>query len=77
MTAPILVVDDEPAIRRLVRAALERSGSQVDEAANAAEALQGAARSGCVLVLLDLGLPDRDGLELIPQLKARGHAGLR
>ena len=74
MTAPILVVDDEPAIRRLIRAAIERSGSQVDEAANAAEALQGAARSGCELVLLDLGLPDRDGLELIPQLKARGLA---
>ena len=74
MTAPILVVDDEPAIRRLVRSALERSGQQVDEAANAAEALQGAARSGCELVLLDLGLPDRDGLELIPQLKARGLA---
>ena len=74
MTAPILVVDDEPAIRRLVRSALERSGQQVDEATNAAEALQGAARSGCELVLLDLGLPDRDGLELIPQLKARGLA---
>ena len=74
MTAPILVVDDEAAIRFLVRAALERSGQQVDEAANAAEALQGAARSGCELVLLDLGLPDRDGLELIPQLKARGLA---
>ena len=38
MTAPILVVDDEPAIRRLVRAALERSGSQVDSASPCATA---------------------------------------
>lgn len=74
MIAPILVVDDEPAIRRLVRAAIERSGRQVDEAANAAEAVAEAAHAGRELVLLDLGLPDRDGLELIPLLKARGLA---
>lgn len=74
MTAPILVVDDEPAIRRLVRAAIERSGQQVDEAANGAEAVSEASHPGCELVLLDLGLPDRDGLELIPLLKSRGLA---
>ncbi len=69
MTAPILIVDDEPAIRRLVRGALERAGERADEAATAAEALIAARRGGCELVLLDLGLPDRDGLELIPLLK--------
>lgn len=70
MTKQILIVDDEPAIRRLVSAALGRAGYDVEEAASAAEALTLARRPGCELVLLDLGLPDRDGLELIPLLKA-------
>jgi two-component system KDP operon response regulator KdpE len=70
MTPPILIVDDELAIRRLVRSALERSSYACAEAANAAEALTMARHPGCQLVLLDLGLPDRDGTELIPLLKA-------
>jgi two-component system KDP operon response regulator KdpE len=70
MTKQILIVDDEAAIRRLVSAALGRAGYDVEEAANAAEALTFARRPGCELILLDLGLPDRDGLELIPLLKA-------
>lgn len=74
MTAPILIVDDEPAIRRLVRGAIERSGQAADEASTAIEALSFARRAGCELVLLDLGLPDRDGIELVPQLKALGRA---
>ncbi len=74
MTAQILVVDDEPAIRRLVRGAVERFGLTVAEAANAAEALTLAKREGCELVLLDLGLPDRDGIELVPLIKAMDRA---
>lgn len=74
MTARILVVDDEPAIRRLVRGAVEREGHTVAEAATAAEALTAARREGCELVLLDLGLPDRDGLELVPLIKAADRA---
>lgn len=74
MTAPILIVDDEPAIRRLVRGALERQGLQADEAATSADALVCARRAGCELVLLDLGLPDRDGIELVPLLKAMNRA---
>lgn len=74
MTAQILVVDDEPAIRRLVRRAVERSGFTVAEAADAAEALTLARRDGCELVLLDLGLPDRDGIELVPLIKAMDRA---
>ena len=70
MTAQILIVDDEPAIRRLVRGAVERAGYDTSEAATAAEALTAARQEGCELVLLDLGLPDRDGLELVPLLKA-------
>jgi two-component system KDP operon response regulator KdpE len=74
MTSTILIVDDEPAIRRLVRGALERAGHEVREAATAAEAMAEARREGCELVLLDLGLPDRDGLELVPLLKALGRS---
>lgn len=74
MTPAVLIVDDEMAIRRLVRGALERNGHSCDEAANAAEALSKAARPGCQLVLLDLGLPDRDGIELIPPIKAMDRA---
>lgn len=74
MTRPILIVDDEPAIRRLLRGALERVDLQADEAATAAAALEQARRVGCELILLDLGLPDRDGLELIPLLKAMDRA---
>ncbi|MGL5838085.1 MAG: response regulator [Sphingorhabdus sp.] len=70
MIPPILIVDDEIAIRRLVRNALERSGYHCNEAGNAAEALAFARHPGCQLVLLDLGLPDRDGIELIPLIKA-------
>ena len=74
MNGQILIIDDEPAIRRLVRGAIERAGMTVTEAANAAEALIFARREGCELVLLDLGLPDRDGMELVPLLKAMDRA---
>jgi two-component system KDP operon response regulator KdpE len=74
MTGQILIVDDEPAIRRLVRGATERGGFAVSEAANAAEALAAAHHEGCELVLLDLGLPDRDGIELVALLKAMDRA---
>ncbi|MDE8653449.1 response regulator [Novosphingobium album (ex Liu et al. 2023)] len=65
-SATILVVDDEPAIRRLLHASLARSGYRVIEAGNAREALNAVQIDKPALVLLDLGLPDRDGLELIP-----------
>ena len=74
MSPRILIVDDEAAIRRLVRGALERAGESVAEASTAAEGLSLAHRPGCELVLLDLGLPDRDGIELVPLLKAKGRA---
>ena len=76
MTTPdrVLVVDDEPAIRRLLRTALERVGHAVSEAADAATALAVLAADRPAVVLLDLGLPDRDGLELIPLVRARSDA---
>lgn len=69
-----MIVDDEPAIRRLARAALERAGFAVREAENAREAMLFSQADRPDVVLLDLGLPDRDGLELVPLLKAKGLA---
>lgn len=70
----ILVVDDEFAIRRLVGAALRRVGHSVVEAESARKALNALAIDKPDLVLLDLGLPDRDGLELVPLIKTAGAA---
>lgn len=76
MTVPVcvLVVDDEPAIRRLLRASLDRSGYRVVEAGTARETTSALHIDKPDLVLLDLGLPDRDGLELIPLIKSAGAA---
>ena len=73
MTQPItiLVVDDEPAIRRLFHAGLSRAGYAVVEAGTAREALNAMAIDKPEVVLLDLGLPDRDGLELIPLMRGQ------
>jgi two-component system KDP operon response regulator KdpE len=70
--AKILVVDDEPAIRRLLGAGLARAGYRVVEAGTARDALSAMQIDKPEAVLLDLGLPDRDGLELVPLLKAAG-----
>lgn len=76
MTKPItlLVVDDEPAIRRLLHSGLARANYRVIEAGTAREALTSVQIDKPEAVLLDLGLPDRDGLELIPLIKAAGAA---
>lgn len=65
MSASILIVDDEMPIRRLLRVALERNGYATVEADCAKAALAKLEQSPPHLALLDLGLPDRDGLELI------------
>jgi two-component system KDP operon response regulator KdpE len=72
----ILVVDDEISIRRLLRAALERASYKVKEAANGREAIDMVAAEDPALVLLDLGLPDRDGLELIPLIRKQSQASI-
>lgn len=69
MAAKILVVDDELSIRRLLRNTLERAGYQVVEAVNGREALAKVVSEHPNAVLLDLGLPDRDGLELVPLIR--------
>ncbi|WP_242150121.1 response regulator transcription factor [Sphingomonas sp. BAUL-RG-20F-R05-02] len=74
MSATILVIDDEQPIRRLLRNTLERAGYRVVEAMNAGDALQVFRAERPSAVLLDLGLPDRDGLELVPLLRKAGEA---
>ena len=73
-TQRILVVDDEVHIRRLLQGTLTRADYEVVEAVNAAEALERARRTKPDAILLDLGLPDRDGLEIIQLLKAAAPA---
>jgi two-component system KDP operon response regulator KdpE len=72
MTEPqplVLVVDDEPQLRRFLRASLPNHGYRLVEAANGAEALSEAAARTPDLVLLDLGLPDLDGVEVTRRLR--------
>lgn len=66
----ILIVEDEPQIRRIVRSALEDEGCRVVEAGSAASALEQTATAMPALIVLDLGLPDRDGVTLIRELRA-------
>jgi two-component system KDP operon response regulator KdpE len=72
----VLVVDDEPHIRRLILAALERAGYAAIEAGTGREALERLRAERPDVVLLDLGLPDRDGLELVPLVKREGDTTL-
>ena len=68
----ILIVDDEPAIRRFLRTSLTAQNFAVVEAENAAAAIAAIARDKPDLAILDLGLPDMDGIEVIRSLRASG-----
>jgi two-component system KDP operon response regulator KdpE len=72
----VLVVDDEPHIRRLIGAALARADYATVEAENARQALDLLRDERPDVVLLDLGLPDRDGLELVPLVKRQADTTL-
>lgn len=65
----ILVIEDEAPIRKFLRVSLTGEGYVLSEAETGQEGLKLAARCPPDLVLLDLGLPDRDGLEVIRQLR--------
>jgi two-component system KDP operon response regulator KdpE len=69
-TAPIaLLVEDEPQIRRFVRTALEEEGWQVHEAATLQRGLIDAGTRKPDLIVLDLGLPDGDGIDFVADLR--------
>src|SRR5262245_18823874 len=67
--ARIVVVEDEPAIRRGVSDALRLSGYEVTEAPDGASGLREGAAAGVDLVLLDIMLPKRDGLEVLSEIR--------
>jgi two-component system KDP operon response regulator KdpE len=71
MPAPVaILIEDEPQIRRFVRLALEAEGWQVHEADTAKRGLLDAGTRKPDLLVVDLGLPDRDGLELIRDVRS-------
>ena len=67
--ALVLVVEDEPQMRRFIHASLSAHGYQVGEAANGTEALALATSRNPDVVLMDLGLPDMDGIDLTRRLR--------
>lgn len=72
MTIPaplVLVVEDEPQMRRFLRSALDEHGYRLVEVATAREALAQAAARTPDLILLDLGLPDGDGITVTRQIR--------
>lgn len=75
MSAPpvrVLVVDDEPAIRRLLKTSLAAEGYEVVDAATGEEGLAAFGRTRFDLVLLDLGLPDIEGRDVIRRIREKG-----
>lgn len=68
----ILVVEDDPAVRDVVREVLAERGFRVTEASDADRALSSVSAWPPNLVILDLGLPGMDGLELLRRLRERG-----
>jgi two-component system KDP operon response regulator KdpE len=66
----VLVVDDEVQIRRFLRAGFELDGFTVDEADNGSNAIRKATLSPPDLLIVDLGLPDMDGSEIVQRLRA-------
>jgi signal transduction histidine kinase/CheY-like chemotaxis protein len=73
---PVLVVEDDPATREVVRRALERDGWIVTEAENGKGGLESIARAAPDLVVLDLMMPEMDGFEFVSELR-KTEAGRR
>src|ERR1035437_538449 len=65
----ILIIDDEVQIRRLLEITLSANGYKISEASTSKEGLALAATGHPVLIILDLGLPDTDGLEVLKKLR--------
>ena len=70
MSQRILIVDDDPQIRSVLRIALRQAGMEPSEAGDGAEGLAKARKGGFDLIVLDIGLPEKDGLEVCRALRA-------
>jgi DNA-binding NtrC family response regulator len=64
----VLIVDDDPGIRRTLHILLSREGYQVTQASNGVEALRLWRDKGCDLVITDLHMPEKNGIETIVEL---------
>ncbi len=71
-TLRVLIVDDEPAILRFLRTGLAAQGFAVSEAGTGAAAMEAIGQQAADVVVLDLGLPDIDGLQVIGRVRGRG-----
>jgi len=69
----VLVVEDDPSVRSALERALRVAGHELDTAAQGTRGLEMAATGAYEAVVLDLGLPDLDGLEVCRRLRAKGH----
>lgn len=74
MSATLLVVDDDPQIRDVLRIALDQAGFRVTEAADGTAALAAFTKFAPDLVVLDIGLPELDGLEVCRRIRRTSHA---
>ncbi|GAH78190.1 unnamed protein product [marine sediment metagenome] len=66
----ILIVDDEAMVRRLLRQKLSREGYQCEEADSAEQALDRLRGNSTELVILDIKMPGKSGIELLPEIRA-------
>lgn len=73
--AHILVIDDDDAVRWIIRRAMQAEGHSVTEAANGADGLRRFAAAPVDLVITDILMPEREGIETIIELR-RGHPAL-
>lgn len=71
----ILAIDDTPSIRTFLRISLEGHSANYHEAATAEEGVRLSEELKPDLVVLDLGLPDRDGLDILPEIKKKATNG--
>lgn len=70
----ILIIEDEEAISRVLAAYVKKAGYQPVRAANGAEAMEQFARKAPDLILLDLMLPDSDGMDLLSAIRKKAPA---
>jgi two-component system KDP operon response regulator KdpE len=70
----IVAIDDTPSIRTFLRVSLEDEGAHLHEASNGLEGRNACKTHLPEVVILDLGLPDMDGMDLLPEIKAMPHA---